>query len=123
MKNPAFLAAVFAVALARAQVNLPDPKPVVQPASPDAPSAPGKPAEPSEPSPRQLSSREAADTLNEDELRHVVDILRDNYLHPDALSETAVARAGIQGLLDRLGAGARIFSAATTVNHRASQFR
>jgi len=129
MKIPAFLTAVFAVALARAQVNLPDPKPLgtpkaaVQPASADAPSAPGKPAEPSEPSPRQLSSREAADTLNEDELRQVVDILRDNYLHPDALSETAVARAGIHGLLDRLGAGARIFSTATAVNHRASQFR
>ena len=135
MKNPALLAFVLAVAVARAQQNLPDPKPIngnaspaVQPASKDAPSkeavpAAEKPAEPAEPAPKQLSSHEAADTLSEDELRQVVDILRDNYLHPDALSEASLARAGIQGLLDRLGAGARIFSTATTPNHRASQFR
>lgn len=130
MKNPAFLVTVLAVAFARAQENLPDagttgrasrlfaqvePKPV--------PSSPATPTEPAVPSPRQLSSHEAADALNEDELRQIVDILRGNYLHPDSLSETALARAGIQGLFDRLGAGARIFSAATRVNLKPSQFR
>ena len=123
MKNPACLALVLAVAVARAQQNLPDPKQVVQPAAKDAAAPAEKPAEPAEPPPKQLSSHEAADALSEDELRQVVDILRDNYLHPDALGETALARAGIQGLLDRLGTGARIFSATTTTDAKASQFR
>ena len=117
MKNPACLALVLAVVvtIARAQQNLPDPKSV------DAAAQPA--AKPAEPSPKQLSSQEAADALSEDELRQVVDILRDNYLHPDALDETALARAGVQGLLDRLGTGARIFSAATHIDPKASQFR
>ena len=128
MKNPAFLATVLAVTLAQAQEKRPDPKPagrgpepVVQPESKAAVPAPEKPA--GEAVPALLSSREAADALNENELRQVVDILRDNYLQPDALSDTSVARAGIQGLLDRLGAGARIFSAASKGNHQTSPFR
>ena len=132
MKNPAFLALVLAVviAVARAQQNLPDPKPingaatpVVQPVAKEAAPPTEKPAEPAESAPKQLSSHEAADTLSEDELRQVVDILRDTYLHPDALSDASLARAGMQGLLDRLGAGARIFSMMATANHRASEFR
>lgn len=132
MKNPACLAVVLAVALAgaRAQQNLPDPKPIdaagrplAQAAAKDIPAPAEKPAEPTEPSPKQLSSQAAADALSEDELRQVVEILRDNYLHPAALDETALARAGVQGLLDRLGTGARIFSAATNIDPKASQFR
>ena len=132
MKNPAFLAFVLAavIAVARAQQNLSDPKPsngapipVVQPAAKEAASLAEKPAEPAEPAPKQLSPHEAADILSEDELRQVVEILRGSYLHPDALSDASLARAGMQGLLDRLGAGARIFSAATIANHRASEFR
>jgi hypothetical protein len=60
--------------------------------------------------PRALSSREAADALSEEELRQVTDLLRNNYLQPGALDELALARASVQGLLDRLGAGARIFT-------------
>ena len=130
MKNPAFLALVLAATVARAQQNLSDPKPIhgapvpiVQPAAKEAASPSEKPAEPAEPAPKQLSPHEAADILSEDELRQVVEILRGSYLHPDALSDASLARAGMQGLLDRLGAGARIFSAATIANHRASEFR
>ena len=135
MKNPACLALLFAVALAHAQEKLPDPVPVKgasetpapktaaeQDAKPITPAA-DKPAEPAAPAPRQLPSREASDAVGEDELKQIVDILRDNYLHPEALSETALARAGLQGLLDRLGAGARIFSAGKLPEHRNGQFR
>jgi hypothetical protein len=130
MKNPAFLAAAFAVAFAHAQGDFRDSGPdgrafrlLAQVEQKEVPSAPVTPPEPPAPSPRQLSSHEAADTLNEDELRQIVDILRGNYLHPDSLSETALARAGIQGLLDRLGAGARIYSASAPVNPKSSPFR
>jgi hypothetical protein len=135
MKNPARFAALFVVALAHAQERLPDPVPVKgtgetpaksaaarQDAKPTAPAA-DKPAEATAPASRQLPSREAADTVGEDELKQIVDILRDNYVHPDALSESVLARAGLQGLLDRLGAGARIFTAGSAAGHRNAQFR
>ena len=111
MKNPACFAALFIVALAHAEESTP---------VKGGGEAPAKPAV--ETAPRQIPSREAADAVGEGELRQIVDILRDNYVHPDALSETALARAGLQGLLDRLGAGARIFSAGKTAEHRPVQF-
>jgi C-terminal processing protease CtpA/Prc len=104
MKKAASLAVALAAAFAQAGAQPPDQKPAVG-------------------EPKQLSASEAADTLSEDELREVVDILRENYLRPDALSETSLARAGIQGLLERLGAGARIYPAAEVMNSRPSPFR
>ena len=135
MKNPACLAAVFAVALAHAQERLPDPAPVKsasgtaaskaaagQDAAPGLPSA-DRPAEGAGSEPRELSPREAADAVGEGELRQIVDILRDNYVHPDALNDTALARAGLQGMLDRLGAGARIFTGGKMAEQRNGRFR
>ena len=117
MKKSASLVALFAVSLAHAQERLADPvrltgadgKPVATPAA--------------EPAPRQLSSHEAADAVSEDELRQIIEMLRGTYLNPDALTETALARAAMQGLLDRLGAGARIFSAGKKAEHHTGQFR
>jgi hypothetical protein len=134
MKPSACLVSLLMVAIAHAQQPLPDPVPLKAAGASTAPSAPapdatpvtpvaGKPAEATEPESRQLSSREAADAVGEGELRQIADILRDNYLHPDALTDTALARAGLQGLLDRLGAGARIFSLGKKTEHRAGQFR
>ena len=135
MKISACLASLLVVAFAHAEDRLPGPAPVKgagetpagtaiveRDAKPITPAA-DKSAEATEPAPKQLSSHEAADAVGEEELRQIVDILRDNYLHPDALSETALARAALQGMLDRLGAGARIFSAGKTAEHRAGQFR
>ena len=112
MKNPACFAALFIVALAHAEESTP------VKGGGEAPAKTGA----ADVAPRQIPSREAADAVSEAELRQIVDILRDNYVHPDALSETALARAGLQGLLDRLGAGARIFSAGKTAEHRPVQF-
>ena len=111
MKIPACLASLLVLVFAHAEE-----KPPGTPAS-------GKPADAAEAGPRQLSSHEAADAVGEEELRQIVEILRDNYLHPEALSETALARASLQGVLDRLGAGARIFSPGKNTEHRAGQFR
>ena len=128
MKKPALLAAVLALVIvgARAQQRLPEPAPAgAKNADPAAPAA-DKPAEattPAEPVARQLSSREAADALSEDELRQIVEILRGNYVSPDALNESALARAAMQGLLDRLGAGARIFTAAKKADDHGGLFR
>jgi hypothetical protein len=120
MKIPACLALVFVAALAHAQEVLRERSQVS--AASALPGGPGPEARTSEPAARQLSSHEAADAVGDDELRQIVDILRDNYLHPEALSETALARAGLQGMLDRLGAGARIFSAGKKAEPRPGQF-
>lgn len=119
MKKSAFLAAVLALACAQAEESAPA-------KSANEPAAPGQPeklAAPPEAAPHQLSSHDAAEALSEEELRQIVEVLRGNYLNPDALNETALARAGIQGLLDRLGSGARIFSAGKKEGPRTGQFR
>ncbi len=144
MKKSALLATVLALACVQAQERLPVPSPLKEgapafraapvqgseskraaPAVPLAslPLAEEKPAESPEPAPRQLSSHDAADALSEDELRQVIEILRGNYLNPDALADAALARAGMQGLLDRLGSGARIFVAGKKTEPPAAQFR
>ena len=56
-----------------------------------------------------LTPSEAADGLSEEELAQLLDLLRNNYVQADALTESALARAGAHGLLERLGAGARVF--------------
>lgn len=116
-------AAVFVATLAWAQENAP-PAPRVDTPAPAAPGAapaadpakpvlkatpPGTAPEPLLGPPKPLSSRDAADAMTPEELKQAIDILRDNYIRPDNLSEDALARAGMQGLLDRLGAGARVY--------------
>ena len=135
MKKSALLAAVLALTSAQAQQKLPEPvngegaKPAPAVASAPARNGDpaveksGDPATPAEPAARQLSSREAADALSEEELRQIVEILRGNYVKPDELNENALARAAMQGLLDRLGAGARIFTAAKRADDRGGLFR
>ena len=132
MKKSALLAAVLALVFAGAQAQQKLPDPVNDAgAKPAAPGESGEPAveksgdaaAPAEPVARQLSSHEAADALSEDELKQILEILRGNYVNPDALNEVSLARAGMQGLLDRLGAGARIFSAAKKADDRVGLFR
>ena len=72
---------------------------------------------------KPLGSREAADALTEEELAQVVDLLRNNYIQPNSLTELAVARAGVQGLLDRLGAGARVYSKVSRADETPSPLR
>jgi Peptidase family S41 len=70
-----------------------------------------------------MASRDAADSLTEAELQQVIELLRDNHIRPEALSDTAIARAGVQGLLDRLGAGARVFPKTAHTPPQRSPFR
>lgn len=119
MKKSAFLAAVLALACARAE----EPAPAKGANEPATVGQPGKKAGPAEAAPQQISSHDAAEALGEEELKQIVEILRGSYLNPDALSDSALARAGIQGLLDRLGSGARIFSSGKKEEPRTAQFR
>ncbi len=92
--------------------------------------SPAKPVElretpppPRQEDPKPLASREAADALTEQELQQVIDLLRENYIRPDATTEPALSRARVQGVLDRLGAGARIYSQVAKSPAGASPFR
>lgn len=91
--------------------GMPAPGAAPSPAAPAENTTAAAPAKP-EP-PKALGTREAADILGEEELAQVVDLLRNNSIQQQQLTELAVARAGVQGLLDRLGAGARIYSKIT----------
>jgi hypothetical protein len=107
-KVAAFLAITASLA---AQQILPEPLPVeksgdFKPDEPPAPLPPPKPA-----APVFMTSREAADGLDESELKSVVETLRSAYVRPSELEETALARARVQGLLERLGNGARVLAA------------
>jgi hypothetical protein len=118
----AFAVAVLVSAVALAQ----------EPASPDvAPKSesPGSPAAAPNQAPvaeqakgekppdstKPLSSHEAADILSEEELAQIIDLLRNNYTQPGNLTDAALARAGVQGLLDRLGTGARVYSKVSAI--------
>ena len=49
--------------------------------------------------------REAVDTLPDADLKELLNVLRENYLAPDKLDETAVLRATAQGLFERFSPG------------------
>lgn len=100
--------------------GVPAPAEPARPALKATPPTP-TPAEPPGP-PKPFTSREAADALSLEELKQAVDIMRENYIRPDALNDEALARAGVQGLLDRLGAGARIYPKRAEVAEQVSPF-
>lgn len=102
------LAAALALAtpLAFAEMDSGAPQPAAAEATPSpAPSPASKPAEP------PLSPRRAVDSLSESDLKQALELLRSNYVRSSAFEETALNRATLQGLLERLGGGASIQSA------------
>ncbi len=133
MKKFAAFAALLFAATAFAQKDLPDPAPVGEPAKKPAPALEAKPELKAEPKVElreepaaavtALASREAADALKENELDQIVSLLRENYIRPESLTDGALARAGVQGLLDRLGAGARVYPRTVSAATPTSPFR
>ena len=54
------------------------------------------------------SAREAVDALSESELDEVITAIKQRYIAPGALTDAAIKRATVQGLLERLGASATL---------------
>jgi hypothetical protein len=80
-------------------------KPTVEAAPPATDLSPGtKPASQKHESPE----RAAVEALTEPELDQVITLIKQRYISPGALTEGAVKRATVQGLLERLGAGATL---------------
>jgi Peptidase family S41 len=69
------------------------------------------------------TTRSMVDALNDAELDQVISLLKENYIHPDALSESEIKRASVQGILDRIAPGASLEAAPTVGGPGASPFR
>lgn len=54
------------------------------------------------------SLRETVDALSDADLKDFLRVLRENYIKPNALSETELSRATIQGMIERLAPGASL---------------
>lgn len=96
----ATLRAVAASAIATA--------PTPAPATPST----AAPANSPQPTPKPTPTlRESVDALSPKEVTKSIDVLKSNFLSPNALNDDSVARATLEGLLQRLAPGATIASA------------
>jgi hypothetical protein len=92
----------------------------IVPTKPPSTPVPGKPTIDATPPPTDLSpgskaghkpdspERTAVEALTEPELDQVITLIKQRYISPGALTDGAVKRATVQGLLERLGAGAAL---------------
>lgn len=69
------------------------------------------------------ATRQAVDALSDAELDQVIQLLKDNFINPNALDEAALKRATVQGVLDRIAPGASLFQAPTAADTGTSSFR
>ncbi len=67
---------------------------------------------------RRPSGARLIDGLGANELSEAMKLLRQNYVDPNALGDPALARAQLDGLLARLGPGAKLVAAANGVDRR-----
>jgi hypothetical protein len=70
-----------------------------------------------------LTTRAAVDSLNDAELDQVISLLKENYIHPDAFSDSEIKRSSVQGILDRIAPGASLVTAPAAGGPGASPFR
>jgi hypothetical protein len=86
------------------------------------------PAEHKEPIPTAapmtpIGRREAVDSLSEPDLNALIPLLKEHYISPQQLTPAEISRATVQGLLDRLAAGAAILPAPVAERAAVSPFR
>src|ERR1043166_9318342 len=51
------------------------------------------------------TTKSLVDSMDSADLREAIELLRNNYVKPEALSETELSRATFEGILTRLGRG------------------
>jgi hypothetical protein len=57
------------------------------------------------------TTKSLVDTMDSADLKEAIQLLRNNYINPDALNETELSRATFEGILLRLGRGVILLSA------------
>jgi hypothetical protein len=109
------LASAFCVlASASAQDGTPKPAavpPSAQPSPSPKPSVSPTPAPTATPQPAELSTREIIDRLSSPDLDRAISALRTNFLKPSLVDDSALRRATLEGLIDRLSPGASLTTA------------
>ncbi len=69
------------------------------------------------------STRALIDSMDSAELKEAIQLLRNNYIKPETLSETELSRAAFEGILARLGRGVILLSnSATETSEPAAPF-
>ena len=81
------------------------------------------PARAAAPNSTTIPPKTGIDSLNDVELDQVISILKENYIHPEAVSESEIKRASVQGLLDRIAPGASLAQAPASADAKPSPFR
>lgn len=84
-------------------------------------SASGQPASPS-PASTAAAPRAVIDSLNSADVQKAIDVLKSNYLKPDALNETELDRAKLEGVLARIGRGAILTAEGSQASQPPSAF-
>ena len=80
--------------------------PAPPPASPNRPPTPSKSAAPASPSPSATPTTEQLiNSLGAADLQAVITLLKNNFTNPDAITETELNRATVEGLMARLSHG------------------
>jgi hypothetical protein len=101
---------VFILLGLSAVVNLPAQPPAKASPSP-APASSATPQPLSTPTPTPTpSTRALIDSMDAADLKEAIQLLKNNYIKPDALNETELSRAAFEGILTRLGRGVVLLS-------------
>jgi peptidase S41-like protein len=77
------------------------------PSPPPAPSATPQSSPTPSPTP---TTRALIDSMDSADLKEAIQLLKNNYIKPDALNETELSRAAFEGILTRLGRGVILLS-------------
>jgi len=81
------------------------------PSPPPASSATPQPSPSPTPTP---TTRSLIDSMDSADLKEAIQLLKSNYIKPDALNETELSRAAFEGILTRLGRGVVLLSNASS---------
>jgi hypothetical protein len=68
------------------------------------------------------NTRSLIDSLSSADVQKTIDLLKTNYINPDALNDAEIDRAKLEGLLTRLGRGAVLAPANTAANSLPATF-
>ncbi len=106
-----FLPAGFMVSILAAHLFAQSPTPATpSSAAPSATGIPSKSPAISSPSPAATpSTQELVDSLGPPDLQAVITLLKSNFTNPDAITETELNRATLEGLMVRLPRGVMLF--------------
>ena len=101
---------IFILGIWSAVANLAAQTPARPGASPTPVPSATPPASPSPTATPTPSTRLLIDSMDSADLKEAIQLLKNNYIKPEALNETELSRAAFEGVLARLGRGVILLS-------------